>query len=466
MPTTLPFSENAFRNAVNAGHSLSDIALGNTAMKKFTPHISTTAQGDRIFDHLVSEAAAAARAIDKKFMSVSFLAGAGPIPGNPVGTLQAAGGAGVGYYQLYQNGAIYWRRDLGAFWVHGSIYQKYLALKAENGLLGFPVSDELTAMDKSGRFSNFEKGSIYWHPLTNAFEIHGQIRSKWLQLGGTNFGYPVSDEWQLMGGGLAFNDFRDVVHGGTDASIYWAPDTGAHEVRGAIRQRWLQLGGYQSYLGYPVGGTEGWTDPMNNNTGFINRFQYGSIAWTADDQKTTEFPQTVSFRSEDIGVSSLGGWAEVIIASSGYFQYRGHLHNSGAIGFNVKVASGIPIPGTEIVIVTKTEEMNIGGTSSIDDRNEDWDSTGYSADVRGHWENIRGAHIMSTHIVAGPGPLEVLLSIFLVFFAAIVILELVVGGKPSDTHCETSGMHTVTDGNNHTIAEPSAVRCGLPGPPK
>jgi hypothetical protein len=35
-------------------------------------------------------------------------------------------------------------------------------------------------------------------------------------------------------------------------SIYFSPQTGAHEVRGAIRDRWLGLGAEQSFLGYPT----------------------------------------------------------------------------------------------------------------------------------------------------------------------------------------------------------------------
>jgi uncharacterized protein with LGFP repeats len=37
-------------------------------------------------------------------------------------------------------------------------------------------------------------------------------------------------------------------------SIYFSPQTGAHEVRGAIRDRWLALGAERSFLGYPTAG--------------------------------------------------------------------------------------------------------------------------------------------------------------------------------------------------------------------
>jgi len=426
----IKYSNTAFSDVIKADHTVTALAAGHTAMKKFAPHISTTIQADRIFDHLVTEATTAARAIDKKFMSVSFLAGAGPVPGNPVGALQVAGGAGVGFYQLYQNGAIYWRQNVGAHWIHGAIYQKYLQLKGEDGLLGFPVSDELTAMDTVGRFSNFEKGSIYWHPLSGAFEIHGQVKAKWLAAGGTNLGYPITDEKASPDGVFAYNDFRDFVHGGNDASVYWSIGTGGCLLRGPIRARWLELGGFTSYLGWPAGSIEGWTDPL-------------------------------SFHSDGIGVSAIGGWAEIIVSSSGVYKYKGHLHNSGAIGMAVTVSSAVPIPGTEIVLMTIPQKMNIGGTASFDDRDEDWDVQGYSNEVRVLWANIRNAHTMSTEVSAGPGPFEYFLFVFIGIFAAATAIALAFGGKGSDTTCEW-GMHGPYETNNGDLMHSRSYRCEKP----
>jgi uncharacterized protein with LGFP repeats len=56
-------------------------------------------------------------------------------------------------------------------------------------------------------------------------------------------------------------------------SIYWTPNTGAHEVHGAIRDLWSQTGWEGSFLRCPVSDEMG--PPDNRN----NRFQGGHVTW-------------------------------------------------------------------------------------------------------------------------------------------------------------------------------------------
>jgi len=85
----------------------------------------------------------------------------------------------------------------GAFEVHGAIRDKYLALGAEASILGYPRTDESGTPDGVGRFNHFQGGSIYWTPGTSAHEVHGLIRGLWSSLGwetNPQLGYPISDE--------------------------------------------------------------------------------------------------------------------------------------------------------------------------------------------------------------------------------------------------------------------------------
>jgi uncharacterized protein with LGFP repeats len=85
----------------------------------------------------------------------------------------------------------------GAYEVHGAIRQKYLALGAETSILGYPRSDETGTPDGVGRFNHFQGGSIYWTPGTSAHEVHGLIRDYWAQHGwerNPQIGYPITDE--------------------------------------------------------------------------------------------------------------------------------------------------------------------------------------------------------------------------------------------------------------------------------
>src|SRR5262249_6284880 len=67
----------------------------------------------------------------------------------------------------------------------------------ERSALGYPVSDELEILGGRGRVSFFQNGAIYWHRDTNvAYEIHGLIYQKYLSLGGHDsfLGMPTTDE--------------------------------------------------------------------------------------------------------------------------------------------------------------------------------------------------------------------------------------------------------------------------------
>jgi hypothetical protein len=81
--------------------------------------------------------------------------------------------------------------------VHGAIRDKYLALGAESSFLGYPTTDETGTPDGIGRFNHFQGGSIYWTPNTGAHEVHSLVRDLWASQGwerNAALGYPISDE--------------------------------------------------------------------------------------------------------------------------------------------------------------------------------------------------------------------------------------------------------------------------------
>ena len=151
------------------------------------------------------------------------------------------------------------------------IYRKYLALGGPNGFLGSPASPE-TGLRDGGSYRDFQGGSIYWSPQTGAYEVHGAIREHWLALGGLNFlGYPVTDESTTPDGIGRYNHFQN-------GSIYWTPNTGAHEVHGVIRDEWAGLGWEKSCVGYPTSDEQDFSEPTGQYTR-ISNFERGNIAW-------------------------------------------------------------------------------------------------------------------------------------------------------------------------------------------
>jgi uncharacterized protein with LGFP repeats len=140
--------------------------------------------------------------------------------------------------------------------------------------LGNPVDEgtgsaEMDDGDGRGRSRDYQNGSIFWTPQTGAHEVHGAIRVKWAQLGGTRgfLGYPTTDESGGSIPGSRFNHFE----GG---SIYWTPQGGPHEVHGAIHARYQAMGFERSQLELPV------SDELAMPGGRLSRFQGGEITWT------------------------------------------------------------------------------------------------------------------------------------------------------------------------------------------
>jgi hypothetical protein len=153
-----------------------------------------------------------------------------------------------------------------------SIQDKYNQLTQNNWYqLGNPTIDEVAAPDGVGRYRHYDNGSLYWSPGRGAHLVHGRISDKWAATGWErNFGYPMTDELSTPDQIGRFNHFQT-------CSIYWTPQTDAHEVHGAIRARWAELGWERSYLGYPITDEIRQGDPADHR---FSNFQGGQIVWT------------------------------------------------------------------------------------------------------------------------------------------------------------------------------------------
>ena len=388
---------------------------------------------------------------------------------------QGAGGAtsavkelaNQGFCQETVGGAVYWSFRTRAQFIDSRILARYRQLGGDVSVLGYPVSHNAFAADGVGMFSLFQQGVIYWHPQVGAFEVRDGILEGWRRLGSEAFGYPTSgvlptreDIAPIRTRGY-FSHFRSFHADGTalDKSIYSSSATGANAVWGAIRGRWWDLGAEASYLGFPVSDEEDWADPDTQEPGRVTHFERGAIAWRASDGKIVEFPERKVFRANHIGVSSVGGWAQLIITSSGSFHFSGHLHNSGFVGLACTVGCAIKVPGTDEAVV-RTFSANVGGTTSLDSRDEDWSEEGYEVKVRAYWDKLRGDTSMAVTTDATLGGWELVTLILLPLVGAAVAISLISGTSPPDTGCRTSNWHTVRDGNHRTVREPQGVRCG------
>ena len=152
--------------------------------------------------------------------------------------------------------------------VHDLIARRFDALGG-TAALGVPVTDETPTPNRRGAYNHFLGGSIYWSPATGAHEVRGGIRDRWAALGWENgLGFPVSGDERTP----TVTGWYTHFEGG---SVYASPTTGAHAVRGAIRDRWAALGWERSRLGFPTG------EEQRVPEGIRLDFQGGSITWNS-----------------------------------------------------------------------------------------------------------------------------------------------------------------------------------------
>lgn len=86
--------------------------------------------------------------------------------------------------------------------VAGAIGALYNSNSNLRNALGIPTTNEIVTPDGIGRFNHFVHGSIYWTPSTGANEVLGAIREFWKNQGweSGSLGYPTSGEFNVPEG--------------------------------------------------------------------------------------------------------------------------------------------------------------------------------------------------------------------------------------------------------------------------
>lgn len=250
-----------------------------------------------------------------------------------------------GAFQNFQGGSIFWSPATGAWEVHGAIREKWFSQRAENGPLGFPTSNELKSTTTPGAASTFERGVITWAPTTGAHRLGGAILGAWLELDQEDglLGFPSSDE-------IALPDVDAVVQYFSGAAVYYSRSTGIGVVRGAIRQRWGQLGFENGALGLPIG-----VEIKQTDGSVRQQFEGGVLSYSAGTGV-----QVVRV----IGYASLDTTAQTLIVEgveSQPFSYAGSTDAFGSISVLDPAQVVTPltqtefaalfVPGAQVIVV-------------------------------------------------------------------------------------------------------------------
>lgn len=153
---------------------------------------------------------------------------------------------GTSRRQEYQGGSIYFKFGVGAHTVQGAIRDKWRAMNAETGILGFPISDEQVTPDGQGRYSHFENGTIYWSAATGARWVSEDMMGSWGNNGyeAGYLGYPIADPTfnttartetqKFQGGELTISDFL--------GSVEWLdPDEVLRVCNFGVKADWVHI---------------------------------------------------------------------------------------------------------------------------------------------------------------------------------------------------------------------------------
>ncbi|PWW22929.1 uncharacterized protein with LGFP repeats [Geodermatophilus normandii] len=210
------------------------------------------------------------------------------------------------YYSNFQDGDVVWSQATGAHVVRGAILRAWQAVGAAGGYLGLPTGDHVGAAG-GGAVTDFQRGSIYWSQATGARAVRGAILAKYREAGGPAFlGYPVGEEGRdRFASGVYYSNFQ----GG---DVVWSQATGAHFVRGGILWYWQNVGASGGFLGAPTADEQALPDG-----GYVSDFQGGSIYWSqATSMRIVRGPALERYR-ELGGPASLLGYPTRDTAAAG-----------------------------------------------------------------------------------------------------------------------------------------------------
>ncbi|MFC4070240.1 LGFP repeat-containing protein [Actinoplanes subglobosus] len=168
------------------------------------------------------------------------------------------------------------------------------SLGDETGVLEVAPAPKLRYLAESGFRTTYENGVVLWSPVTGAHALWWGIADYHRRQGGTagRLGFPVTDEQSAVQPPAVlqrFQDKQDYGHAVTEAlgircgaTAYWSPETGVHSTWGGIGEHYELLGGPSQRLGFPIEDEEAAGPSPQGTTGWRQQFQRGVILWSEE----------------------------------------------------------------------------------------------------------------------------------------------------------------------------------------
>ena len=148
-----------------------------------------------------------------------------------------------------------------------------------DGARSFPITAEEATSSGRGRWQDFEGGSMYWAPWSGAHMMRGDIQETY---GNVMCSYRCGFGEDVLGFPITSEirtpNGRGAYNHFQWGSIYWSPATGAQPVYGEIREAWADTGWEGGPLGFPT--TEESYD--YDADGMVQHYENGAIVWRGD----------------------------------------------------------------------------------------------------------------------------------------------------------------------------------------
>nr|MBA3281144.1 twin-arginine translocation signal domain-containing protein [Acidimicrobiia bacterium] len=200
-------------------------------------------EGGRIYS-FVSNAATVAIP-NPFFYKHESLRGVSGYLGYPVENVRRSGD-GLSTYVNFEDGRIYSYGGV-VVEIHGSVFDFHESIGGVRSALRYPASDLFPVGDGRGKTQWFQGGILWYTPTTGARGLWGAVLDRYLQNGNARgyLGYPKSSMKSVI-------DFRGSFAQFEKGDIYASPQTGGHQVHGAVLSYYLARGGPTGSLGYPT----------------------------------------------------------------------------------------------------------------------------------------------------------------------------------------------------------------------
>lgn len=329
-------------------------------------------------------------AIDQKYAELGGVDPQGILSSAP--TRKVTGGFAKNYSFGHISGDIFWGRHTGTHFLHGDIRRHYLDdLGGPDSYLGLPTSDELPAGDGTARVMRFEHGTICWHPGHGSWALRGAIHQRWTDLGADKWGLPVADEQPTLDGTGRFNHFVDATTLKPGKSIFWHPDSGAFEVHGVVGEKYASIGFETSYLGYP---TSGELPVISGNGDVVALFQRGKIEFLNGEARDVPDQMVREATLETGGVRFKG---TLVCKSSGAYGILASFENDAWVSVRAGWVMALQYQTPDGAVLVASQEKTLGGEVTGDtDESATWNYGGFEARIRDHWDEIKNVEMKAS----------------------------------------------------------------------